>query len=155
MKTTTYEQLLAAHGDPIIRFDIIAERYLNMKPAIARRRREELPFPIFKLSDSIKAPYLVRLVDLAAYIDRQLPLDLQVPDVVTVEDPVAPAPTVTEVATAQVAPTREIKEYALGGNDTDSDAGISQAPQADSQPEDAGTGADGHSDSADADVQGA
>ncbi len=149
MKTTTYEQLMAHYGDPIVRFDIVSERYLGTKPAIARRNREKLPFPIFKLSDSSKAPYLVRLVDLAAFIDRQLPLDLQIPDVVAVSE----APSVTEVATAQAAPMREIKEYDNSGKGTD--AGITQAQTTDPQPQESATGSDGHSDRADADVQGA
>ena len=146
--TTTYEQLLSHYGDPLVRLDDVCQRYLGINPALARRSKDRLPFPVFKLNPTGKAPYLLRLADLAAFIDKQLPLDLQpaVPDAVEV-------PTATEVATAQAAPTREIKEYALGGTDTD--AGITQAPQADSQPQDSGTSADGYSDSASPVVQGA
>jgi len=50
--------------------DAVAKDYLGLNPAQARRRAAEdkLPFPVFR--EGQKAPYLVRLVDLARWIDK-------------------------------------------------------------------------------------
>ena len=47
--------------------------YLNMDEAVAKNNAAKglIPFPIFKASDSNKAPWLVDVRDLAEYLDNR------------------------------------------------------------------------------------
>lgn len=64
--------LMSLYRSPTIRLDEICERYLNLSPAEATKRaaRAELPFPVFKLNDSRKAPWCVSAEVLGAWIDK-------------------------------------------------------------------------------------
>jgi len=67
--------LLAAHdGKAVLELEEVAKEYLGMsnKIAIMQKAREgNMPFPVFRLGESNKAPWLVSVEDLAAYIDKQ------------------------------------------------------------------------------------
>lgn len=65
--------LLAVHETPTIALDDIAEQYLNLSLAQARRKaaRQDLPFPVFKMGAGLKAPYVVAVSDLAKYIEDE------------------------------------------------------------------------------------
>lgn len=65
--------LLAAHRSPVIRLDAICEKHFNMSyyNANVKAARNELPIPTFRLTDSAKAPVMVHVSDLAAYIDAK------------------------------------------------------------------------------------
>lgn len=69
--TPTELQLLALHRAPTVCLDDISETYLSLSPERARRAAalNQLPFPTFRLTDSQKAPVMVKLSDLAAHID--------------------------------------------------------------------------------------
>lgn len=71
--TPTEKQLLAVHSAPVIRLADICESYLGKNYPNARRDAvtNRLPFAAFKLNESQKAPWMVQLSDLAAYIDKQ------------------------------------------------------------------------------------
>lgn len=70
--TRTEMMLLAIHRDPLIPVVDVAQRYLNYGPDVARRRasKGQLPFPAFQVGSSAKAPFLVRVKDLAEFIDQ-------------------------------------------------------------------------------------
>jgi hypothetical protein len=57
----------------LLRLDEICKQYLNLSKAEAARAAalHTLPFPVFKLRDSRKAPYMVKVTDLTAFIDKQ------------------------------------------------------------------------------------
>jgi len=67
--------LMAAHeGKAVLELTEVAEKYLDLKDkAFLYRKTQngELPFPAFKLINSQKAPWMVAIDDLAAYIDKQ------------------------------------------------------------------------------------
>lgn len=71
--TTTELQLLALHKAPAVRLDAICDHYLNMSPAVAGKRAalNTLPFPTFRINDSLKAPVMVKVTDLAKHIDAK------------------------------------------------------------------------------------
>ena len=71
--TDTEVQLLALYKAPAISIDSICGTFLNMDADYARRRAalNTLPFPTFRLSDSVKAPIMVKVSDLARLIDKQ------------------------------------------------------------------------------------
>ena len=64
--------LMSLHKSPTIPLDEICERYLALSRPEAMRKaaRNELPFPVFRLSDSRKAPWVVTCEDLGSYIDQ-------------------------------------------------------------------------------------
>ncbi len=69
----TLNILTARYGlNPLIQLDEIAEEFLKMSVATARRKANncELPFPVVRLSKSQKSPYVVHISELASYIDR-------------------------------------------------------------------------------------
>lgn len=72
MKSTELT-LLALFKAPIVPLDDIAEHYLSMdaKAANARAARNRLEIPTFRLRDSRKAARMVKVSDLAAFIDRK------------------------------------------------------------------------------------
>ncbi|MCG9721856.1 pyocin activator PrtN family protein [Shewanella sp. Isolate7] len=70
--TITHQLLLEQFSNrAMIPLNEIAESYLGLSLRTAKNRAKAglLPFPVFKLSDSAKCPYLVHLDDLAKYID--------------------------------------------------------------------------------------
>lgn len=64
--------LLAEFGVTDIPLELVAERYLGLDERTAKMRaaRGELPFPSFR-AGSQKAPWLVRVTDLAEWLDRE------------------------------------------------------------------------------------
>lgn len=71
--SATEIQLLALHRAAAVRLEDICEHYLNLSPLVARQRAAlcTLPFPTFRMTPSAKAPYMVKINDLAKHIDRQ------------------------------------------------------------------------------------
>ena len=68
----TLFMLMAAHnGGPTVRLDEVAELYFGLSPRTAQARATAgtLPVPAFRATQ--KSPYLIHLLDLAAYIDEQ------------------------------------------------------------------------------------
>lgn len=66
--------LLAARfdGRPAVDLDEVADMFgLSGKAANERAAKRILPIPCFRLADSQRAPWMVRIDDLATYIDRQ------------------------------------------------------------------------------------
>ncbi len=65
-------ELLAIHRSPVVRLEDICQPYLNLNYPQARDRAAMhiLGVPTFRLRESRKAPLLVRLSDLAEFIDR-------------------------------------------------------------------------------------
>lgn len=72
-KLNTVFMLMAEFGTAAIPLDVVAERYLGIGKTVASTRaaRSELPFPAFR-ADSQKAPWLVSVSDLAAWLDREM-----------------------------------------------------------------------------------
>lgn len=64
-------QLLALYRAPVIRLDCISKQYFNLSPAEAARSAalNDLPVPAFRLRESTRAPLMVRVQELAQYID--------------------------------------------------------------------------------------
>jgi hypothetical protein len=62
-----------------VRLDQICEEYFGLLPvkALEHANAERLPIPTFRLRDSIKAPRLVNLEDLAKWIDSRTDLASQ------------------------------------------------------------------------------
>lgn len=71
--TKTETMLLAVHRSPVVRLADICDRYFNcgIKVASERAALNRLPVPAWKLLDSRQAPLVVRVTDLAEYIDQQ------------------------------------------------------------------------------------
>lgn len=67
----TEMQLSTVYG-PTVALAEVCKIYFNLSPTEAGKRaaRNELPVPTFQLTDSQKAPRLIKVEDLAAYIDR-------------------------------------------------------------------------------------
>lgn len=64
--------LLAEFGQADIPLETVAEKYLNLsrREACMRAARCDLPFPAFRIPGSQKNPWLVRITDLAAWLDK-------------------------------------------------------------------------------------
>lgn len=64
---------MAEFNTATIPLNLIAERYLGMKPATASRKADagDLSIPSFRMNDSNKAPRVVHVRDLADYIDKE------------------------------------------------------------------------------------
>jgi hypothetical protein len=64
--------LMAEFGQTDIPLETVADRYLGMDERVARAKagRGELPFPAFR-AGSQKSPWLVRVTDLADWLDRE------------------------------------------------------------------------------------
>ncbi|MDD2748875.1 MAG: pyocin activator PrtN family protein [Acidithiobacillus sp.] len=62
--------LMAEYGQADIPLEVLASKYLGMsrKESAMRAVRGELPFPAFRLG-SQKSPWMVRVTDLAEYLD--------------------------------------------------------------------------------------
>lgn len=71
--TPTELSLTAIHKGPTARLVDISKQYLGLAPAQANRKAalHELPFPVYKATDSSKAPYLVDVSVLANYLDEK------------------------------------------------------------------------------------
>ena len=69
--TDTEIMLLAVHRAPAVPLSDICEKYLNLQPKQAneKARLRTLPIPAWRLTESQKAPFMVRLADLAKLID--------------------------------------------------------------------------------------
>lgn len=70
---TTEVKLLAVYNSPVVPLADVCEPYLgmNVKVAYQRAALNRLPFPVFRLSESQKAPLVVDVADLARHIDAQ------------------------------------------------------------------------------------
>lgn len=64
--------LMAQYGKADVPLEEIAADYLGMKPKEANTRatRGALPFPAYRVGSN-KSPWLVRVTDLAAYLDAE------------------------------------------------------------------------------------
>ncbi|PTA49269.1 pyocin activator protein PrtN [Shewanella morhuae] len=72
--TLTHRLLLVQFSNRALApLDEIAESYLGLGLRTAKNRAKAgmLPFPVFKMRNSAKSPFLVHLNDLANYIDKQ------------------------------------------------------------------------------------
>ena len=69
--TPTELTLIAVYKSPVIPLLEISKKYLNLGPEVAARKAgsNELPFAAFRLTDSVKSPWMVKASDLAAHID--------------------------------------------------------------------------------------
>lgn len=69
----TTSSLLAAKFNhaPLIPLVDVASEYLGLTPSTAKRkaRCNDLPFPVFRLSDSQKAPWLITFDHFVEYIE--------------------------------------------------------------------------------------
>ena len=67
------EDLKRQFGAVDVPLTTIAEYYLGLDPETAKRRaaKNEIPFPIFKVAKSQKAPWLVNVYDLAKFLINQ------------------------------------------------------------------------------------
>lgn len=74
IKSISTKSLLAAkHGnEPLIPLEVVAKTYLGLTTSTAKRkaRLNDLPFPVLRLGDSQKSPWLVDFDHLAAYVER-------------------------------------------------------------------------------------
>lgn len=71
--TTTVDLLLKVHGGVMIPLADICDRYFACDIRWARQKAalNQLPVPTWRLVDSKKAPLMVRVTDLAEYIDKR------------------------------------------------------------------------------------
>lgn len=71
--TDTEIMLLAVYKTVTVPLDRIGADHLNLNGENASRAAAlgRLPFPVFRMRDSAKAPWLVHVKDLAAHIDSQ------------------------------------------------------------------------------------
>lgn len=65
--------LLARFESPVVELKEISEEMLGLKPKSAESMAKacSLPFPTFKLRDSERSPTMVKVEDLAAYLDER------------------------------------------------------------------------------------
>ena len=68
----TEMQLLAVHRTPAVPLADICDKYLSLSYREASRKAamNALPLPAFRMTDSQRAPYMVRITHLAELIDR-------------------------------------------------------------------------------------
>lgn len=71
--TDTETALLERFKSPTVPLGAICDEYFGMKVPWAHQQAKMnmLPIPTFRMTDSRKAPRLVKLSDLAAYIDTK------------------------------------------------------------------------------------
>lgn len=71
--TPTEQKLMSVHKSPALRLVDICDHYLGLGPAYAKRMAGEhaLPFPAFRLAGSQKSPWMVKVEDLAGFLDAQ------------------------------------------------------------------------------------
>lgn len=65
--------LLARFGSPTIELKNICQEFFGVTPKTAEQKAKacDFPVPTFKLRDSERCPTLVKVEDLAAYIDQR------------------------------------------------------------------------------------
>lgn len=70
--TPTALALLAAHGGPVVPLEEICHRYFGLayREACRAATLGRLPVPAFRMIESRKAPMMVHVADLAAFVDR-------------------------------------------------------------------------------------
>lgn len=65
--------LMAQIGKAVVPLEQISNEYLGLAPRTAQNyaKAGRLPFPVFRGGEGNKAPWLVNVNDLAAYLDKQ------------------------------------------------------------------------------------
>jgi len=65
--------LLARFQTPVIELKNICEEFFGIKPKTAEQKVKgcDFPIPTFKLRDSERSPTLIKIEDLANYIDKR------------------------------------------------------------------------------------
>ena len=65
--------LLARFESPVIELKIVCEEFFGIKPKTAEQKVKgcDFPIPTFKLRDSERSPTLIKIEDLANYIDKR------------------------------------------------------------------------------------
>lgn len=65
--------LMAEFGQADVPLEVVADRYLGLgrREAFQRATARKLPLPAYRGSASQKSPWLVRITDLAEYLDGQ------------------------------------------------------------------------------------
>lgn len=65
--------LMAEFGQADVPLDVVASKYLGLSDKEAKQRAvaRRLPLPAYRGATSQKSPWLVRVTDLAAYLDEQ------------------------------------------------------------------------------------
>jgi len=71
--TPTHEALLATHKAAVLKLIDICEPYLGLTYAVALRKAgsHELPFPTFRPIANQRSPWMVKVEDLANFLDAQ------------------------------------------------------------------------------------
>jgi len=64
--------LLARFETPVIELKTVCEEFFGIKPKTAEQKVKgcDFPIPTFKLRNSERSPTLIKVEDLAAYIDK-------------------------------------------------------------------------------------
>ena len=66
--------LALQYQSPVVKLEDILDDYLShLSLPVAKKmaKDQKLPFPVFRADESNKAPWMVSIFDLAAYIDKQ------------------------------------------------------------------------------------
>ncbi|MCJ8318739.1 MAG: pyocin activator PrtN family protein [Colwellia sp.] len=65
--------LLARFETPVIELKQVCEEFFGIKPKTAEQKVKgcDFPIPTFKLRDSERSPTLIKIEDLANYIDKR------------------------------------------------------------------------------------
>lgn len=68
--------LMACYQNALIPLETVGTDYLGLgkREVNEQAARNKLPFPVIRLTDSVKAPRFVRIEDLAKWIDQQATL---------------------------------------------------------------------------------
>ncbi|MGF1762464.1 pyocin activator PrtN family protein [Aliivibrio kagoshimensis] len=68
--------LLARFGSPTVELKEISKEFFGITPKTAEQKAKayDFPVPTFKLRDSERSPTLIKIEDLAAYIDERYEL---------------------------------------------------------------------------------
>lgn len=63
--------LMAEYGTTDIPLEVVAEKYMGLarREAYNRAARQSLPFPAYRPGVTQKSPWVVRITDLAEYLD--------------------------------------------------------------------------------------
>ena len=63
--------LLARFETPVVALDDICQEFFNVSPKTAsqKAKAQDLPIPVFKMRESERMSYMVKIEDLAAHID--------------------------------------------------------------------------------------
>ncbi|MCG9288851.1 MULTISPECIES: pyocin activator PrtN family protein [Acinetobacter calcoaceticus/baumannii complex] len=70
----TYTILCMRYLAPAIPLELVVQDYfthLDIKTIKRRANLQDLPFPVFKLEETKKSPWMVRLEDFAIFLDKQ------------------------------------------------------------------------------------